>query len=264
MSQEQVINNTNGIYLVDAGAGTGKTYTITRRYANLLKKGISPNDMLLVTFTRNATEKMKEDIINECQSIVPAADLINASIYTFHSLCSKIINRYGYTSPKYFGIDTSIANAKVIENETLESELFKKFFHFFRKDNIGKYESVLKVILDDYPIVLSIIKKLCSRGIFPKKEGWYMNGKEMLEGDLTKYKQHFDNLNEPQQGTRKMLKSELLKKFKAKTDKNLYASIPDDLLEELNIKEEAANLAFQENRDELLNFLHDIYCGVAA
>ena len=35
--QQTLIDSTEGIYLVDAGAGTGKTFTVTRRYAGIIK-----------------------------------------------------------------------------------------------------------------------------------------------------------------------------------------------------------------------------------
>ena len=46
--QEELINSTEGIYLVDAGAGTGKTYSIVKRYGNIIDKGKNPEDILLV------------------------------------------------------------------------------------------------------------------------------------------------------------------------------------------------------------------------
>ena len=51
--QSELIENIEGIYLVDAGAGTGKTFAVTRRYAHILEeKNVEPDDLLLVTFTK--------------------------------------------------------------------------------------------------------------------------------------------------------------------------------------------------------------------
>ncbi len=62
--QQKLIDSTDGIYLIDAGAGTGKTFTVTRRYVNILeKKDVELEDLLLVTFTENAAEEMKEKVI---------------------------------------------------------------------------------------------------------------------------------------------------------------------------------------------------------
>jgi superfamily I DNA/RNA helicase len=48
--QRKLINNTDGTYLVDAGAGTGKTFAVTRRYAHILDTtDSSPDDILVVS-----------------------------------------------------------------------------------------------------------------------------------------------------------------------------------------------------------------------
>ena len=65
--QQQLIDGTDGIYLVDAGAGTGKTFTVTRRYANILAQDdVEPEDILLITFTRNAATEKKDRISASC------------------------------------------------------------------------------------------------------------------------------------------------------------------------------------------------------
>lgn len=62
--QQELIDATEGTYLVDAGAGTGKTFTVTRRYANILDQDdVEPEDLLLLTFTNNAAEEMKDRIV---------------------------------------------------------------------------------------------------------------------------------------------------------------------------------------------------------
>jgi len=44
--QQDLIDSTDGLYLVDAGAGTGKTFTITRRYANIVDEDdVAPEDV---------------------------------------------------------------------------------------------------------------------------------------------------------------------------------------------------------------------------
>jgi len=52
-----------GVQLIEAGAGTGKTYTITNLYVRLiLETGVSPDSILVVTFTNAATEELTERI----------------------------------------------------------------------------------------------------------------------------------------------------------------------------------------------------------
>ena len=57
-SQLEAVINTDGPLLVIAGAGSGKTRTLTYRVARLVEEGISPAAILLLTFTRKASREM--------------------------------------------------------------------------------------------------------------------------------------------------------------------------------------------------------------
>lgn len=87
--QREAITHTGSPLLVLAGAGSGKTRVITRKFAYLVKKKkLSPMSILTVTFTNRAAEEMKGRI----------ASLINIDtkqswIGTFHSQCNKILRR---------------------------------------------------------------------------------------------------------------------------------------------------------------------------
>lgn len=82
--QQQAVNSTKGFTCVIAGAGTGKTFTLTQIVKKLLDEGTKPERILLLTFTRKAADEMKERINN---SSIPAM--------TYHSFCAKILRRYG-------------------------------------------------------------------------------------------------------------------------------------------------------------------------
>ncbi|MFP4046115.1 MAG: UvrD-helicase domain-containing protein, partial [Candidatus Aenigmatarchaeota archaeon] len=132
--QKELIESKEGIYLVDAGAGTGKTFTITRRYANILEEeDVEPDDILLITFTNNAADQMQERIINHCSYEV--SELKNAPISTFHSLCRKILEKHGFSAPKILGIDDEISRVQVMENQVLERQEFRNFINDFIEDH---------------------------------------------------------------------------------------------------------------------------------
>ena len=57
-SQLQAVTTTEGPLLAIAGAGGGKTRTLTYRVARLVEDGVSPSSILLLTFTRKAAQQM--------------------------------------------------------------------------------------------------------------------------------------------------------------------------------------------------------------
>jgi DNA helicase-2/ATP-dependent DNA helicase PcrA len=95
-AQQKAVAYIQGPELILAGAGSGKTRVLTYKVAYLIKeKHISPNQILMVTFTNKAAGEMKERIKKLLTSNfeLPFAG-------TFHSLCAKILRRDG----KYIGI----------------------------------------------------------------------------------------------------------------------------------------------------------------
>lgn len=83
--QQEAINSLEGRVRVIAGAGSGKTSVLTQRYAELINKGIKPENILCVTFTNKAANEMKERI----HKLTGVEEL--PYISTFHSFCLKIL-----------------------------------------------------------------------------------------------------------------------------------------------------------------------------
>ena len=84
--QLKAVNHIEGPMLVLAGAGSGKTKVLTSRIANLIENGVSPYNILAITFTNKAAKEMKDRVT---RLIGAAAN--NIQISTFHSLGLKIL-----------------------------------------------------------------------------------------------------------------------------------------------------------------------------
>jgi DNA helicase-2/ATP-dependent DNA helicase PcrA len=88
--QREAAIHIEGPLLIVAGAGAGKTKTITHRIVNLIKNGVAPERILAVTFTNKAAKEMRERIIAEIKKNAKGQEKI-PFVSTFHSLGVYII-----------------------------------------------------------------------------------------------------------------------------------------------------------------------------
>lgn len=100
--QKKAAQHTEGPLLIVAGAGTGKTKTLTHRIYHLIKQGVSPENILAITFTNKAAAEMRERVRNLHDSRLDSEPFIK----TFHALGVYVLrneaHHFGY--PKYFTI----------------------------------------------------------------------------------------------------------------------------------------------------------------
>lgn len=88
--QKKAVVHENGPLLILAGAGSGKTRVLTRRIAYLIKEyGVSPWNILALTFTNKAAREMRERVD---ELIEEGAE--NIWVSTFHSACVKMLRRF--------------------------------------------------------------------------------------------------------------------------------------------------------------------------
>lgn len=91
---------TAGPLLVIAGAGTGKTMTLAHRVANLVIEGVSPERILLLTFTRRAAQEMTRRVENivrgKAGGAVPLPSGGLPWSGTFHSIANRLLRRFAH------------------------------------------------------------------------------------------------------------------------------------------------------------------------
>src|SRR5215212_8605273 len=85
-NQRAVVTHPGGPLLVVAGAGTGKTRTLTRRFAWLVEQGTPTDCILALTFSSPAAAEMREHL--ETLLDAPYEEL---NVSTFHSFCLKLL-----------------------------------------------------------------------------------------------------------------------------------------------------------------------------
>ena len=86
-SQRKAVETTEGYIRLTAGAGSGKTRALVSRYLYLTDiDGISPDNILCITFTRKAADEMKKRIRD-----ISTTNLEGALISTYHGFCYKVI-----------------------------------------------------------------------------------------------------------------------------------------------------------------------------
>ena len=104
---------TEGALLILAGAGSGKTSTMTRRIAYLIdEKGVSPYNILAVTFTNKAAREMEERV----EEILGSNSRM--WIMTFHAACLRMLrmdgDRLGYTNS--FAVYDPVDQKSIVKN----------------------------------------------------------------------------------------------------------------------------------------------------
>ena len=132
-AQHEVATTLEGPVLVIAGAGSGKTRTLVYRVARLVESGVSPTNVLLLTFTRKAAEEM----------LARAAGLVGASCErvaggTFHSFANTVLRRFARQvglEPNFTILDRSDAE-DVIALLRSRAGLDRKERRFPRKNTI--------------------------------------------------------------------------------------------------------------------------------
>ena len=125
--QQEAVFYTKGPLLILAGAGSGKTRVLMHRIAYLIENGVSPFNIMAITFTNKAAASMRERLV-EVVGDIEASQVWAA---TFHSTCVRILRRFidriGYENDFgiYDGDDQRTLIKKVIKKLSISDKMFK-------------------------------------------------------------------------------------------------------------------------------------------
>lgn len=275
-SQRKIAETIDGFVVVDAGPGTGKTHTVVSRCVNILSRdNIGPKDLIMLTFTRNAAAEMRDRVQSKLSrfhdeglfSSDPAVNEreyhrisnLSKQIYigTFDSYCYSIVKQYPSHIRKFFSLEHDLnSNSVITENDSLNKLYFSRFLDRFLDQKGSLYGDLSAVVSQNPTDVANILNILMSRGIFPRitsagKRYWFGgNDGRDLYGDI-------DALKALMQG---------IKSLKPDNPKDYAESLlSDDFPSDIQlVTPEMKELAAEDDREDLLLLIHDIYLSFIA
>lgn len=144
--QEKAVKILNGPLRIIAGAGTGKTHTITERIDHLVKTGIPPHKILALTFTNKAAHEIRERLSG------------HDNVMTFHSLAARLLR-------KFWKEDFTINDANDPETLDFDQLLVKLLEILADCDILTNCQNLFDhILVDEYqdvnPAQIAILQKL--------------------------------------------------------------------------------------------------------
>src|SRR5204862_239032 len=187
-----------GPLLVIAGAGSGKTRTLTYRVAYLLENGIDPRNILLLTFTNKAAREMLGRVANLLP--VDAGGLWGG---TFHSIGNRILRRHGTALGYSSGftimdredqkdlIDAVVTSAGIDPKEIRfpKGDVLAEIFSFV----VNTEKPIEELLAEKFPYFLPLLDKIQDvreRYEKKKKATNSMDFDDLLQKTLSLFQQH--------------------------------------------------------------------------
>lgn len=170
-AQEKVIDKINGRVLLVSCPGSGKTTTLLRRINNMIKQGVKPEKILMITFTKNSAEDMQK----RYKELFGTNHGINFS--TIHSLCYKILKE-----------EKIVKNGSVIDEDDTKDFFIKRTKNIREIQYADDVEKVINNIISEISFIKNNdidIKKYqpesCRKDLFENLSKNYDYHKEKIE-----------------------------------------------------------------------------------
>ncbi len=169
--QKNAVLNSKGRSIVIAGPGSGKTRVITYKIVHLISQGVSPSEILLMTFTRAAAKEMIDRARN-----VTGRDLKEMIAGTFHSVSNHLLRKYAklvgyennYTILDRHDAETLMGHARSIVSERLPLDLKRALpkkgvlfsIHSYMMNTLCSLEEAVRAKNPRFMEALDIIKEV--------------------------------------------------------------------------------------------------------
>jgi len=186
-----------GTNLIEASAGTGKTYTIAALYLRLIiEEQLSPNQILVVTFTRAATAEIKDRVRNQLLQLKSAFatgssadtfidtlakkhdnpalameliqdalfDFDKAAIFTIHGFCQRVLHENAFETRSLF--DTELVTDPTVLTQEIADDFWRKQLYSMPPEFISY--AIKKISGPDFFLKLLAQKKTPAIKIIPQ------------------------------------------------------------------------------------------------
>ena len=177
--QLEAVKTLEGPLLILAGAGSGKTKTLTHRIANLLKHGVFESEILAVTFTNKAAREMRERLWKILGNGTEAPRSFMPYMGTFHGICVRILRI-----------------------EYLAAGLERNFTIYDTEDQVSLIKRIMKTLkITDKSLkpksIIAIISKAKNEGKTPEeyKEGAYYPNQRKIARIYQRYEEEKEAAN---------------------------------------------------------------------
>ena len=209
-----------GLNIIEAGAGTGKTYNIQNLFARMIvEKGFPIDSILVVTYTEAATKELKDRIrsilvqiqnyyIKGSNNVEPRVKAIadtetssieikkkridsalrnfdTAAIFTIHGFCHRLLNDFSFESNILFNLELE-TNPEPIIQDIIED--------FWRIENYSSNDMIKTSILTANKITVESLKRFIRECI--SQASIKLEPKIALDSDFRKFKLLLSNLNQ--------------------------------------------------------------------
>lgn len=127
---EAIDASVNEDILISAGAGSGKTKTLTERVFRLIDKGeVAPSSLLVLTFTNNAAHEMKTRIISRFGKDSPkSAEMLSSHVQTFDSFNQYLVSTYSSRLGLSEAISVADPNVLATKEEEILDEIILRYY----------------------------------------------------------------------------------------------------------------------------------------